>query len=98
MKLIARLSLRADAARPRHDRAVARPAVMRGDLFGPLIRRAERVRPADRVVIVGFRRSEVADPAEKELRRLDAGHSVEHRHFVEAAVDGALARSAVIAD
>ena len=52
-----RISPRAcDAVGPVHDRAVARAAPVRGDLLGPLIRRVHRVRPADRVVVVGLGR------------------------------------------
>ena len=64
--------LRLEAGGPVHDRAVARPAEVRGDLLGPLVRRVHRVRPADRVVVVGVRAAELVEPLDHELRRLDA--------------------------
>ena len=84
--------------RPVHDRAVARAAPVRGDLLGPLIRGVHRVRPADRVVVVGVRSAELVDLALHELDRLDRGHAVQHRHLVEAAVQRSFGRGAVVAD
>ncbi len=49
--------------RPVDDRAVAGAAEVRGDLLGPLVRRVHRVRPADRVVVVGLRPAELVDLA-----------------------------------
>ena len=53
------LAARLDARRPVDDRAVARAAPVRGDLLGPLVGRVHRVRPADRVVVVGLRPAEL---------------------------------------
>jgi hypothetical protein len=71
---------------------------MRGNLLGPLIRRAHRVRPAHRVVIVGLWPAELVQPRVEERRRLDGGHAVEVDHLVERAVQGALGGGAVVAD
>ena len=60
-ELGADLALRLDAGGPVHDGAVARAAPVRGDLLGPLVGRVHRVRPADRVVVVGRRRAELVD-------------------------------------
>ena len=90
--------LAVEPVRPVHDGAVARAAPVRGDLLGPLVRRAHRVRPADRVVVVGVRGAEVVDLGQQELGRLDARHAVERGHLVEAAVHRALGRRAVVAD
>ena len=98
MELAADLTLAFHAVRPVHDRPVARAAPVRGDLLGPLIRRAERVRPADGVVVIGLGRAEIVDLAKQEFGRLDPRHAVERRHLVEAAVDRALRRGAVVAD
>ena len=98
MELRTDLALGLDALRPVHDRAVARAAPVRRDLLGPLIRRIHRMRPADRVVVVGVRSAEVVDLALQELDRLDCRHAVQHRHFVEAAVQRSFGRGAVVAD
>jgi DNA invertase Pin-like site-specific DNA recombinase len=45
------LSFGFDTVRPVHDRAVARGAPMRCDLFGPLVGRVHRVCPTDRVMV-----------------------------------------------
>ena len=87
-----------DAGRPVHDRAVAGATPVRGDLLGPLVRRAHRPRPADRVVVVGVDGAELVLHRGHELRRLDGGETVEVGHLVERAVDGALGRGAVVAD
>ena len=87
-----------DAVRPVHDRAVARAAPVRGDLLGPLERRAHRPRPTDRVVVVRGRRAELVHLGEHELRRLERGHPVEVGHLVERAVHRALGRRAVVTD
>ena len=71
MELAADLALRLDAVRPVHDRAVARAAPVRRDLLGPLVGRVHRVRPADRVVVVGVRPAEVVDLRRQELGRLE---------------------------
>ena len=63
MELGADLALALDSLRPVHDRAVARAAPVRGDLLGPLVRRVHGVRPADRVVVVGFRPAQLVDAA-----------------------------------
>ena len=62
-ELVAELALGLDPARPVHDRAVAGAAPVRGDLLRPLVRRAQRVRPADGVVVVGVRPAELVDAA-----------------------------------
>ena len=98
VELRARLALGVEPVRPVDDGAVARAAPVRRDLLGPLVRRAHRVRPADGVVVVGRRRSEVVDLVAQEVGRLDAGHAVQRRHLVEAALEGALRRRAVVAD
>ena len=85
-------------ARPVDDRAVARPAPVRGDLLRPLVRRVHRVRPADRVVVVGVRRAEVVDPRDHELRRLEPEGAVQDDELVEAAVRRAFGGGAVVAD
>ncbi len=83
---------------PVHDRAVAGAAPVRGDLLGPLVRRVHRVRPADRVVVVGLRRAELVDPLGHELGRLQRAGAVERDQLVEAAVHAALGARAVVAD
>ena len=70
VELVADLALGLDAVRPVDDRAVAGAAPVRGDLLGPLVRRVHRVRPADRVVVVGLGRAELVDPRRHELGRL----------------------------
>src|SRR5207302_3287158 len=80
------------------DRAVARTTPVRGYLLGPLIRRAQSMRPADGVMVVGIGRAEVVDLGQKELRGLDSGKTVESAHFVEAAVRRAFGRRTVVAD
>ena len=98
VELVAGLALVRQAVGPVHDRAVAGAAPVRGHLLGPLVRRAQRVRPADRVVVVGLRGAEVVDLGQQELGGLDARHAVERGHLVEAAVERALGRGAVVAD
>ena len=68
MELAADLALGLDAVRPVHDRAVARAAPVRRHLLGPLVGRVHRVRPADRVVVVGFGPAEVVDLASSGTR------------------------------
>ena len=97
-ELIAGLAPGRDPVRPAHDRAVAGAAPVRGDLLGPLVGRVHRVRPADRVVVVGLGRAELVEHRGHELRRLELGHRVEVRHLVEGAVERALGRGAVVAD
>ena len=84
--------------RPVHDRAVARAAPVRRHLLGPLVGRVHRVRPADRVVVVGIRPAEEVDLRREELGRFDVRHAVQRRHLVEAAVRRAFGRRAVVAD
>ena len=98
MELVAQLAARLDARGPVHDRAVARPAPVRGDLLGPLVRRVHRVRPADRVVVVGLRRPELVDPLGHELGRLQRAGAVERDQLVEAAVHATLGARPVVAD
>ena len=92
------LALGLDAVRPVDDRAVAGAAPVRGDLLGPLVGRVHRVRPADRVVVVGLGPAEVVDLATSGTRASRVPHAVERRHLVEAAVERALGRGAVVAD
>ena len=98
MELRPDLALALDAVRPVHDRPVARAAPVRRDLLGPLVRRAQRVRPADGVVVVRLGRAEIVDLAQQEFRRLDARHAVQRRHLIEAAVERAFGRRTVVAD
>ena len=98
VELVADLALGLDPVRPVHDRAVARPAPVRGDLLRPLVRRVHRVGPADGVVVVGPRRAEVVDSRGHELDRLEAGCAVQDHELVEAAVRRALGGCAVVAD
>ncbi len=44
------------------------------------------------------RSAELIDPRCQELRRLDAGNTIEHEHFVKRPVRRALRRGAVVAD
>src|SRR3954469_2768712 len=53
-KLAADFAARPKAVGQVHDRPVAGATEMRGDLLGPLIRGVHRVRPANRVVVVGL--------------------------------------------
>ena len=98
VELPTHLALGSDSLRPVHDRPVARPAPVRGDLLGPLVRRVHGVRPPDRVMVVGLRAAELVEPLHQELRRLEVRHSVEVQHLVEGSVERALTRGAVIAD
>ena len=98
VELVADLAGRVDAVRPAHDRAGAGAAVVGGDLLGPLVRRVHRVRPAHGVVVVGGRGAEVVDPGDHELGGLQLGGAVEVDQLVEAAVQVALGRGAVVAD
>ncbi len=50
--LVAHLALGLEALRPGNGQAVARAALVRGDLLGPLVRAVHGLRPADRVVFV----------------------------------------------
>ena len=77
MELAADLALGLDAVRPVHDRAVARAAPVRRDLLGPLVGRIHRVRPANRVVVVGVRSAEEVDLRLQELGGLERAHAVE---------------------
>ena len=86
------------AVGPVHDGSVAGAAPVRGNLLGPLIRRAHRVRPSHRVVVVGVRGAEVIDLGQQELGRLDVGHTVQRGHLVEATLRRALGRRAVVAE
>ena len=98
VELLPGLTARCEAARPVHDRAVARPTPVRCDLLGPLVRRVHRVGPADRIVVVGVRRAEQVDLRRHELGRLQVRGAVQQHHLVEGAVDPALGRGAVVAD
>ncbi len=98
VELRAHLAASGEPARPVHDRAVARPAPVRGDLLRPLVGRVHRVRPADREVVVGRRCAELVDARRHELGRLERSGAVEHEHLVERSVDRALGGGAVVAD
>ena len=56
------------------------------------------MRPAHRVVIVGFRPAELVEPRHQEFGRLDGGSPVEVDHLVERAVERAFGRRAVVAE
>ncbi len=98
MELAANLALSFHPLRPMHDHAVARAAPVRGDLFRPLIGRAKRVRPADRIMVVGLGRAEILDLRQQEFGRLDPRHAVQCRHLIEAAVERPLGGGAVVPD
>ena len=87
-----------DPAGPGDDGAVAGPAPVRGDLLGPLVRGAHRVRPSDRVMVVGGGAADAVDVGDEELGCLHGGRAVEDEHLVEAAVDGALGAGTVVPD
>ena len=87
-----------DPGGPGDDGAVAGPAPVRGDLLGPLVRGAHRVRPSDRVVVVGGWAADAVDVGDEELGCLQCGRAVEDEHLVEAAVDSALGAGAVVPD
>ena len=72
--------------------AVARPAPVRRDLLGPLVRRVHRVRPADGVVVVRLGPTELVDPGGEVLGRLQRLKTVEIAHLVVAAVERSLRR------
>ena len=61
MPLRAHFVLRLDALRPMHDQAVARAAVVRGDLLRPGEGRVARHRPAGGVVVVGVGAAKLVD-------------------------------------
>ena len=84
--------------RPVDDRPVAGAAPVGCDLLRPLVRRAHRVRPADRVVVVRVRAAEVVQPLDHELGRLERCGAVEVDHLVVGAVQRALGGGAVVAD
>ena len=97
-ELRANLALGLDALGPVDDGGVARAAPVRGDLLGPLEGRVHGVRPGDGVVVVGFRSAEFVDPRRQVFGRLEVLQAVEIAHLVEASVDPALGRGAVVAD
>ena len=102
MELTADLALRLDAGRPGDDRAVAGAAPVRGNLLGPLVGGVHGVRPADRIVVVGFRRAEFVDVLAHVLGRHQCYDfrrgAVERDHLVEAALGRALGAGPVVAD
>ncbi len=81
-----------------HDGAVAGAAEVRRHLLGPLVRRVHRVRPANRVVVVRLRSTELGQMLDHELRCLQAGESGQRRHLVERALQRALRGGAVVTD
>ena len=97
-ELRADLALGFDALGPVDDRAVARAAPVGGNLFGPLVRRVHRERPAHGVMIVGLRPAEFIHPLGQVLGRLHGLQAVEVAHLVVATVDRTLGGGAVIAD
>jgi hypothetical protein len=70
----------------------------RSYLLRPLVGRVHRVRPADRVVVVGGRGSELVDARRDELGRLERRNAVEDEHLVEGPVDRAFGRCSVVSD
>ena len=85
-----------DPLRPGDDQAVARAAVVAGDLLGPLKRRAHRVRPADGIVVVGLPGADVIDALEHRGEiLLDA---IEECHLVEEPLRAPLGAGAIVAD
>src|SRR5882672_12813040 len=65
MELGADLPLGLDSLWPMDNGAVACAAKVRSDLLGPLIRSVHGMRPADGVMIVGFRPAQLVDPGSK---------------------------------
>ena len=98
VKLRAVFPLRFDALRPVHDHAVPRAAPVRRHLLGPLIGCVHRVRPADGVVIVGFRPAQLVQSRDEEFGRFERFGTVEVDHLVEGAAERALGRCAVVTD
>src|SRR3954470_17579066 len=96
MELTARLAFARNTFGPVHDRPISGTTPVRGDLLGPLVRRAERVRPADRVVVVGVRSTEVVNLRQQELGGLDIGKAVESGHLVETTLRRALGGRSVV--
>ena len=98
MELRANLALSFDSPGPMHNQSVACTAPMRCHLLGPLVGRVHRMRPAHRVVIVGLDPAEFFDMRLQELRRLKIGKAGKRHQLVVGALQGALARGAVVAD
>ena len=98
VELRADLAFGLEAVRPVHDGAVARPAPVGGNLLGPLIRGAHRMRPAHGIVIVGLRPAELVVPLHEEFRRFEGRQAVEIGHFVVGAVQCAFSRCAIVTD
>ena len=94
--LVAQLAPGGDAGGPVHDQAVARAAVVGGDLLGPLVGRVHRQRPADVVVRVGGRAADVVELLEDAGGAV--GQPVEAQRLVEGALEAALAGGAVVAE
>jgi hypothetical protein len=93
--LTADLAGAVDLGRPVDDRAVARPAIVRGHLLGPLIRGTQGVGPPDGVVVVGVGAAQVVEMLGPELRGFVFGAAVGGRRDHERAVEPALRRRAV---
>ena len=93
--LVADLTARRDALRPRDDARVRRAAVELVAL-PHLERRVERHRPAGRVVVVGPRASELVEQGQVRLDRVR--DAVGELHLVDGAVGSALAAGAVVGD
>jgi hypothetical protein len=98
VELVTRLPACRDPAGPVHDRAVAGPAPVRGDLLGPLVRRVHRMGPSNREVVVRRGSAELLDPRRHELWRFQGSRAVHADEFVERAVDGAFGGGSVVAD
>ncbi|MNK59266.1 hypothetical protein D3C87_783680 [compost metagenome] len=71
---------------------------MRGHLLGPLVRRAQRVRPADGVVVVGPGPAHLVQMLLPERGGFILGTAIGSRGEHEGAVDATLGRGAVVAD
>ena len=78
-----------------HDERVARPAVVRRDLLGPLERCVARVGPAGVEVAIGILATHLVH--ERKLVLDGVGESVEDDHLVEGAGQAALGTASVVA-
>ena len=79
--LRAQAALVLDPRWPRDHETVSRSAVMRRDLLGPLEWRVHRMRPADRIMVVGFPGADVVSPAQYFL--VVFGNAIKERHLVQ---------------
>ena len=97
-ELASDLSPGLDPLRPVHDRPVAGAAKMGSDLLGPLVRSIHRVRPADRVVVVGFRAAELVETRGKILRRFEVPIAGDRHYLIKGALERAFGRRAIVTD